>query len=203
MKQGFFLILASYILFACGDGNVLILEDPSIQKALDIDAIEDYLADKGYNNFDTTLSGVRYVILDQGSGEAIDESDHVEFHYVGMTLTDTIFDTSVKEVGDSLKAHYEQNPIVVDGETLEVFTSLNYNTTSITYSASGWTIPDGSLIQGYIDGIAASFQYLNVGGSSLILIPSSLAYGQNGGGYFIAPNTPIAFILMPIKVTKQ
>ncbi|MEQ9466129.1 MAG: FKBP-type peptidyl-prolyl cis-trans isomerase [Ekhidna sp.] len=208
MKRVLYLILSVLFMSSCGDGNVLIQEDPSIQKAIDIDLIEDYLADKGYNDFDTTLSGVRYIILDQGSGQAIDESDHVEFHYTGFTLSDTIFDTSIKEVGDSLKAHYTENPIIIDGKGFTVFGNISYTPTKITYSKSGWTLPKATsttpgFIPGYVDGIVATFKHLNVGGSSLILIPSNLAYGQNGEGYFIAPNTPIAFELYPIKVTKQ
>lgn len=202
MKKGFSIFLIGLLGIACGDGNIVILKDPTIQKAIDINLIENYLEDKGYSNFDTTSSGVRYVILNEGSGGIIDESDHVEFHYVGITLGDTIFDTSVMKVGDSLIAHYEDNPIIDGNDTIKVFTSLNYDPTLITYSASGWSIPDG-FIQGYIDGIAATFKHLKVGGSSLILIPSNLAYGSRKVGYFIAPNTPIMFKLYPIKVEKQ
>lgn len=211
MRKGLLSVLVGFILLACGDGNVVIPENPRIQFEKDSIAIMEYLLMNDYDEekIGNTNTGVRYVILDSGSAEVIDESDFVEFDYIGITLGDTIFDTSIKEIGDSLKAHYEENPYILDNDTIDVFSFTKYNPLFITYSSSGWTIPKASasnpngFIPGFVDGVASTFKHLKVGGKVLILIPSGQAYGRSGSGVFIGPNTPIMFELNPIKVTKQ
>ncbi|WP_420576308.1 FKBP-type peptidyl-prolyl cis-trans isomerase [Ekhidna sp.] len=207
MRKGLLSVLVGFILLACGDGNVVIPEDPQIQFEKDSIEMIEYLLMNDYSEDEigNTTNGIRYVILDSGSMTSIDESDFVEFNYIGKTLGDTIFDTSIQEIGDSLKAHYEENPFVLDNDTIEVFQFTSYDPLFITYSSSGWTIPtgQGGYIPGFAEGMAATFKYLKVGGRVLILIPSGRAYGRNGSGVFIGPNTPIAFELRPIKVTKQ
>ncbi|MEQ8905391.1 FKBP-type peptidyl-prolyl cis-trans isomerase [Ekhidna sp.] len=211
MKKGLLGILVGFILLACGDGNVVVQVDPDIQRTKDSIAIAEYLYMKGFldEEIGNTTNGVRYVILDSGSSvqaERIDESDHVDFNYIGKTLGDTIFDTSIQELGDSLKQHYEENPYITDtGDTVAVFTRLEYEPWFITYSASGWSIPtgQGGFIHGFAEGIAATFKYMGLEGKVLIVIPSGLAYGSSRAGVFIDPNTPIAFELYPIKLTKQ
>jgi FKBP-type peptidyl-prolyl cis-trans isomerase len=214
MKKGLFGILIGFIVLACGDGNVVVQVDPAIQQAKDSIAIAEYLSMKGYleSEIGNTTNGVRYVILEEGStnpSERIDESDQVDFDYIGKTLGDTIFDTSIKSLGDSLKSYYEENPYVTDsGDTAIVFTRTEYDPLFITYSASGWTIPVASqnssgFVSGFAEGIAATFKHLGIGGKVLIVIPSGRAYGAGGSGVFIKPNTPIAFELYPVKITKQ
>ncbi|WP_370090263.1 FKBP-type peptidyl-prolyl cis-trans isomerase [Ekhidna sp.] len=207
MNKGFLAIVVAFLVLSCGEGNIRVEVDPQIQYEKDSLKILEFLEEKGYSEdqIGSTITGVRYVILDSGSMEKIDESDLVEFDYTGITLGDTIFDTSIKEVGDSLKAYYEENPYVVDGDTLSVFTGTTYNPLFITYSASGWTIPtgQGGYITGFAQGISATFKHISVGGKALILIPSRLAYGTAGSGVFIGPNTVITFVLEPVEVTKQ
>ena len=86
-KITFGILLLSLILaIACGsDDNIVTPTDPSVQRAIDIAAIEEYLAEKGYSDdqVDTTLLGVRYVLLDSGMTQydslSIDESDIVTY----------------------------------------------------------------------------------------------------------------------------
>ena len=101
MKKGLYVIIGVFWLMACGDGNVFIATDPDIQLAEDSIIIKNYLEDRGFSNFETSEEGLRYVILEEGTGTPIDESDIVTFDYIGMLTNDTIFDTSVKTVGDS------------------------------------------------------------------------------------------------------
>lgn len=207
MNKGFLAIVVAFLLLSCGEGNIRVEVDPQIQYEKDSLRILEYLEEKGYNEDEigSTTTGVRYVILDSGSLEKIDESDLVEFDYTGITLGDTIFDTSIKEVGDSLKAYYEENPYILDGDTISVFSGTNYNPLFITYSASGWTIPtgQGGYIPGFAQSISATFKHMSVGGKALVLIPSRLAYATTGSGIFIGPNQPIVFELSPVTVTKQ
>ncbi|WP_424962361.1 FKBP-type peptidyl-prolyl cis-trans isomerase [Ekhidna sp.] len=207
MRKGFLAIVVGFILLACGDGNVVVQIDPDIQFEKDSIAIAEYLSMSGYSESEigNTNNGIRYVILDSGSMESIDESDQVYFDYIGKTLGDTIFDTSIEQIGDSLKNYYDENPFVIDNDTVDVFTRTTYDPLFITYSSSGWSIPtgQGGYIPGFAEGMAATFKYLKVGGAVLIMIPSGQAYGTTGSGVFISPNTPIAFELMPVEVIKQ
>ena len=119
-----------------------------------------------------------------------------------MTLGDTIFDTSIKEVNDSLKAYYEENPFLIGDDTVTLFSRTEFEPFFIVYSSSGWTTPAG-LISGWGEGIAASFKHVGEDGRVLIAIPSRSAYAGTGVGVFIGPNTPIAFELIIEKVEKK
>lgn len=194
---------------SCGDGNVFTPPDPAIQAAEDSAKIVNYIKDLGYSDLDSTLeSGVHFVILDSGDGEVIDESDIVTFHYVGKLLNDTIFDTSIKKVADSIRIAVQADTVGIEASSIQLSllnsfsASRPFNPYEITYSASGWPI-SGQFIDGFTDGVSATFRLMRVGGKSLIVIPSALAYGANGSGGLIQPNTVIAFELYPIKVIKQ
>lgn len=208
MKKGFLAIVLGFILLACGDGNVVVQVDPDIQLEKDSIAIAEYMIEKGYENYQTTSSGVRYFIIETGDSTSIDESDFVTFDYTGMLLSDTIFDTSVESIGDSIRSHFLADSVgLADKSIHEIFLATfsedeSYNPIEITYAASGWTI-QGQFINGFTDGISATFNKMKIGGKAVIAIPSALAYGASGSGALIPPNTPIAFELMPIEVTKQ
>ncbi|MEO9872834.1 FKBP-type peptidyl-prolyl cis-trans isomerase [Ekhidna sp.] len=210
MKEIVLGVVLALVIASCGEGDVAIITDPSIQAEKDSVAIAEYLEINGFleNQIGTATNGVRYVILDSGSVNAadrIDESDQVNFNYIGKTLGDTIFDTSIEVIGDSLQAYYEENPFVIDNDTISVFTGLNYEPLFITYSSSAWTIPtgDGGFVAGFANGIAGTFKHLGIGGKAIILIPSGQAYGERGIGVFIGSNAPILFELQPVSVTKQ
>ncbi|WP_420317542.1 FKBP-type peptidyl-prolyl cis-trans isomerase [Ekhidna sp.] len=210
MKSGLLVGIGVVILFliGCGDGDVVIQEDPDVQLENDSIAIAEYMSEKGYENYSTTPSGVRYLILDEGTGDPIDESDIVTFDYIGILLNDTIFDTTVKAVGDSIRAHFLEDSVGLADKTVhETFLALYYedkiySPLTYTYSVSGWTI-DEQFIQGFTDGITVTFNQMNVGGKAIIALPSAIAYGTRGSGLLIDPNTPITFELYPISVTKQ
>lgn len=213
MRKVLLSILGGSILFAmsCGDGNVVIQEDPAIQAAIDSATIVNYLADLGLegDTVKTTDLGVHYVILDRGNEPLIDESDIVSFFYTGKLLNDTIFDTSLKSVADSIRMKVAEDSVGKEdvSEHLLILNSFpesrNYSPYTFGYSSTGWTLSTSNFISGYSDGIAASFNKMGEGGKALIVIPSARAYGARGSGAFIEPNTVIAFELFPSEVIKQ
>lgn len=203
--------LLSIICTSCGDGNVIIQQDPAVQAALDSAKIVNYLADLGFegDEIGTTDSGVKYVILEEGAGNKIGESDIVTFDYIGKLTNDTIFDTSIKAVADSIRTIVAADTVGKDDISAQqiilnnLSASRSYQPYTFTYSSTGWTLTSSGFIQGYIDGISATFNQMNVGGKSLIVIPSSQAYGQRGAGGLIGPNAVIAFELLPSIAIKQ
>lgn len=218
MKKGLLWLLSGIILYACGDGNVVIDPDPQIQYEKDSITIMEYLLMKGYNEdkIGNTPSGIRYVILDSGSMTAIDESDFVTFDYTGMLVSDTIFDTSIKEVGDSIRSHFLEDSVgLVDKSIHEAFLltfeeDRTYDPISITYSSSGWNFPSGFPYQnlsipfrdGFKNGVAATLGKVNNGAKVLFVIPSGQGFATNSLS-IIPANSPLAFELYPIKVNKQ
>ena len=202
--QGFVILLVS-----CVGGDILEPTDPTIQAEEDSVTIVNYFADLGFEADSILDTGVFYKILDEGTGDTtILESDVVMFNYVGKLLNDTIFDTNIEEVADSIRFAVEEN--ITEGDTTDTEFALlitfdedrNYEPFTEVYSASGWTI-SGSYIDGFADGVTATFRQLRVGGSALIVLPSAEAYGTIGSGFFIDPNTVIAFELYPVAVKSQ
>ena len=194
---------------SCGDGNIFVEADPAIQAAEDSATIVNYIDDLGLTGMDSVLlSGVHYVILDSGDGQFIDESDIVSFDYIGRTLNDTIFDTSIKEIADSIRILVAEDTVGVEA-TLKQLSLLisfeeerSYEPFEITYAASGWPFA-GRFIRGFEQGVSATFKLMREGGKALIVIPSAQAYGPGGSGVLIPGNTVIAFELFPLDVVKQ
>lgn len=194
---------------SCGDGNVVIPTDPTIQAAEDSATIINHLADLGLSGeASRTETGVYYVPLTEGNGETIDESDIVTFNYTGKLLNDTIFDTTIGKIADSIRMAIQNDTVGIEATNIHLSLlntfaeTRNFEPFVFTYSGSGWTI-DGQFISGFKDGISASFKNMKVGGTVLILIPSGEAYGTSGTGGLIEPNTVITFELSPIEVIKQ
>lgn len=198
MKNLFLFLSAAgiWLLVACGEGNVVTIADPIAQRALDIEIIEDYLLENGYevDEVDTTESGVRYIILDEGDGvEAIDESDFVDFEYTGRLTTGELFDSSLEDVAMT--------------DTIVFNEFRNYTPLTISYSSTGWPI-QGRFINGFSDGISATFSGLHVGAHVLIVLPSDIGYGAvpqtgTGGVETIPANSVLTFELFPVAIEKQ
>ncbi len=198
MKTGFLFLCAIWLtfLFSCGEGNVVTAIDPSVQRAEDVAIIEAYLSEKGYSEsqIDTTESGVRYVILDVGNTDTtqIDESDIVDFNYIGRLTDDALFDTSIEAVALEDDDIYSEN--------------REYEPLRINYTSSGWTI-ETRFVNGFTDGISATFNGLHIGGHTLIVIPSDLGYGAfpqfSGDTETIPPNSVLTFELFPVGIVKQ
>lgn len=195
---------------SCGGPDILTPTDPAIQAAEDSATIVNYLSDLGLSDMDSMLTtGVHYVVLDSGDSNTIDESDIVTFHYTGKLLSDSIFDTTIKEIADSVRMAVEAGITPGDTSTLELTYLFSFSETrtfspiEYTYSASGWTLSTSGFIRGFTDGVSASLNGLKSGGKTLIVIPSAEAYGTTGSGVFIQPNTVIAFEFEVIDVVKQ
>lgn len=155
-------MIAIGFLGACGDITV---EDPPTldeQLALDLELIEAYLTEQGYTDVDTLESDVHVIILDEGTGDPINESDQVTLHYIGHLLDGEIFDTSLDSVA-------------IKNDSYD--STKNYTPLRFTYSSNGWTL--GNYIKGFRQGVAYALGNINVGGSAEIVIPSYLGFTTN------------------------
>jgi len=112
--------------------------------------------------YDETDSGLRYQILQKGTGKQATKGAGVSVHYKGQLLDGTVFDSSYKR----------KEPI-------------------------DFNVGLGQVISGWDEGI----QLLKVGDKARFVIPSDLAYGDDGAGGVIPPGATLIFDveLMDVK----
>lgn len=129
----------------------------------------------------TTESGLQYVIEEEGSGPVAKVGDTVVVNYTGRFLTGErkVFDTSIeavaKEAGGNV--YNPQRP---------------YEPISIPVGL-------GAVIPGWDEGL----QLLPEGSKARLIVPSNLAYGEQGAMNAIAPYTPLEFEVEIVEVTPQ
>jgi FKBP-type peptidyl-prolyl cis-trans isomerase FkpA len=111
-------------------------------------------------------SGLNYVISKQGSGSKPNPGDTVLVNYTGSFLSGKIFDSSL---ADAAKKSGTFNP----GRKYEPL-----------------KLPVG--MQGSIPGFEEGLMLLNKGSKATLILPSSLAYGEQGN-QGIPPFTPLVF----------
>ena len=133
------------------------------QLKIDDKTITDYLAK---NNIKATKAplGTYVQILTEGAGDAIDTSKVLKVMYTGKTLEDgKVFDSNK----DPKFNHTEALPV--------------------NMGAPAGT--QGSVIKGWTDGLSL----MKKGSKANLYIPSSLAYGSQGAGADIKPNSNLVF----------
>ncbi|MEP5613635.1 MAG: FKBP-type peptidyl-prolyl cis-trans isomerase [Cyclobacteriaceae bacterium] len=124
------------------------------QDAIDAEIIDNYLTENSIVA-ESTPSGLRYKIHEQGTGRKPVSGEMVEVDYTGQFLSGEVFDTSNAE-------RAQEAGVFNPGRTYEPY---------------AFALETGSVIQGWHIGIAE----LNVGTKATLYIPSSLAYGSRGG----------------------
>ncbi|MBF6609151.1 MAG: peptidylprolyl isomerase [Flavobacterium sp.] len=119
-----------------------------------------------------TNTGLRYVILDKGTGSKPSKGEQVFIHYAGFFETGEVFDTSIEQVAKTFGTYDERRAAAV-----------GYQPAPFVYGTKRGMIP------GFIEGI----EKLNMGGSALIFVPAHLGYGPQGAGDVIPPDTNLVF----------
>ncbi|WP_026904119.1 FKBP-type peptidyl-prolyl cis-trans isomerase [Pedobacter glucosidilyticus] len=121
-------------------------------------------------------SGLQVATLTEGTGVQPKPGDSVMVNYTGKLVSGKVFDTSLPEVA---KKNNIYNP------AREPYTTLNL------------VIGQGNVIPGFDEGVLK----MKKGGKSVLLIPSALAYGEQGmQGGMIGPFTPLVFEIELVNV---
>lgn len=135
--------------------------------------IKKYIADKNLKPIQTQ-SGLNYVITQAGSGDKLAVGDTAVIDYTGRLLNskETIFDTSIKAVAEKAGKPFFDKPQL----QMHKFEPIR--------------VPVGrkAIIPGWDEGLLL----LNKGEKAIFIIPSSLAYGEQGNGP-IAPFSTLVF----------
>ncbi|MDB4920954.1 FKBP-type peptidyl-prolyl cis-trans isomerase [Mucilaginibacter sp.] len=135
-------------------------------KAKEPVAIKKYITDNNLK-VTTTPSGLNYVITKQGTGPVPAAGDTVVVNYTGKFVNGKAFETSVKS--DAVKYKLPISP-------MNPYKPIRF--------------PLG--VQGMIQGWNEAFLLFNKGTKATIVLPSSLAYGEQGSRE-IGPYTPLVF----------
>jgi FKBP-type peptidyl-prolyl cis-trans isomerase FkpA len=121
----------------------------------------------------TTPSGLKYIITQPSLKPRPLKGDTLLVNYVGRTLDDNIFDTNIEAVAKSAGT-------AQDGRT---------------YEPLQFIVGTGGVIQGWDEGLLL----LNEGSKATFVIPSGLAYGEQGSGA-IRPFSTLVFDVELLKV---
>jgi cyclophilin family peptidyl-prolyl cis-trans isomerase len=130
-----------------------------------------YLADTKVTATETA-SGVRFKVLQAGSGNKPAEGANVFIHYAGFLEDGSLFDSSYENVNKEF-GKFDENRAKQNG----------YQPFPFPYGKK-----DG-LIPGFLEGLSL----MNLGDKAYIYIPSKLGYGERGAGNVIPPNANIIF----------
>lgn len=122
------------------------IEEEKNRKKAEIEALSE--------GFESTESGLRYQLIQKGSGNQPQKGQTVSVHYKGQLVDGTVFDSSYKR----------NQPI-------------------------DFSIGMGQVIRGWDEGIAL----LKEGDKARFVIPSDLAYGNQGAGGVIPPGATLIF----------
>jgi len=132
-------------------------------------------------NIVSLASGLKYITLKEGSGVKPEIGSKVMVYYAGYFTTGDLFDTNVIDIA-KLYDKYDRRRESGGG----------YNPVPMDYS------PDASLIAGFKEGL----QQMGIGDKLLLIIPSHLAYGEEGARGVIPPNSDLLFELEIVDQVK-
>ena len=124
----------------------------------------------------TTTSGLKYTVTKLGIKPKPMAGDTVFVNYTGRLLNGKIFDSSIQ--ADAVKGGLSQP--------------------GRTYEPIKFVVGTGQVIKGWDEGLLL----VNEGGKATLVIPSALAYGEQGGGDVIPPFSPLVFNVEITKVIR-
>ncbi len=113
-----------------------------------------------------TASGLYYIESKKGNGKKPKAGELVKVNYTGRTMDGKVFDTSDEATAKASGTYDERRP----------------------YEPIEFPLGQGQVIPGWDEGILL----MSVGSKGQLIIPSSIAYGAQGGGP-IPPFSPLVF----------
>ena len=142
-------------------------------RGAEVPAINKYVADNKLTP-STTASGLKYVITTPSTGRKPLAGDTLMVNYTGRTMDGKVFDSSVESVA---KASGLQQP-------------------GRAYEPIKFVVGNSQVIKGWDEGLLL----MNEGSKGKLIIPSALAYGEQGGGDAIKPYSPLVFDVELVKL---
>ncbi len=119
-----------------------------------------------------TASGLYFIEKVKGKGANPSKGETVKVNYTGRLIDGTIFDTSDEATAKEAGLFDERRP----------------------YAPIEFPLGQGQVIPGWDEGIAL----MKVGSKAQLIIPSSIAYGQQGGG----PIPPFSSLIFDVELVS-
>lgn len=136
----------------------------------------DILAYLEQNNISVkpTESGLYFIELEKGNGPSVEPGKSIKADYSAMFINGEIFETSVRDI------------------------ALKYNIfdSAFTYQPFRFRQGDSLAITGWNEGLS----YMRQGGRALFIVPSAIAYGEEGIEGVIPPFTPLIYEVNVLEV---
>ncbi|MBD3750209.1 MAG: FKBP-type peptidyl-prolyl cis-trans isomerase [Sphingobacteriales bacterium] len=146
-------------------------------KSLESGKIKKYIDDNKLK-VEKLPSGLQMAIVTEGNGEKPVAGDSVQVNYTGRLTSGKVFDTSLEDVAKKENVFNPGRPY----KTLDLI------------------IGKGNVIAGFDEAILN----MKKGEKAIVLIPSSLGYGDRGmPGGMIGPFTPLVFELQLVNVIHK
>lgn len=145
------------------------------QLEIDVKILDKYLTDNQIEA-QQTESGLRYVLLEEGTGKKPKEGQIVQVNYAGRVLDGAYFDTSIESVA-------KQQGLYHKGKQ---------------YQPLAFQLGQGRVIKGWDEGIAL----LKAGTKAVLYIPSPLGYGRRGSRGIIKPNAILVFEVELVRIEE-
>lgn len=146
------------------------------RNAKEIAALDKFLADRKIA-VTKDSSGLRYYIRDTTGRQTPRPGDTVWVNYVGRTLQEKIFDSSIEST--ALRANLKQPGRI--------------------YVPFKFVVGEGNVISGW----DKAMPFFANGSRISVFIPSSLAYGEQGAGADIGPNMTLWFDIDLVKLHRK
>jgi FKBP-type peptidyl-prolyl cis-trans isomerase FkpA len=143
-------------------------------KTGEVEGRKKYIADHKLM-LNTTASGLQYAITKPSLKPKPQKGDTVFVNYVGRTVDDKVFDTSIADIAKSAGTFTDGRP----------------------YEPYQLVVGTGSVITGWDEGLLL----LNEGAKAVFVIPSELGYGVSGSGS-IRPYSTLIFDIELVKVKR-
>lgn len=130
----------------------------------------------------TTPSGLIYKITQKGSGVKPADGTSVNISYAGYFEDGTLFDSNYEEVAKAY-GKYDANRAAQGG-----------------YKAFPF---EAGKKEGMIPGFLEGLSLLSFGDKAIVIMPSSLAYGERGAGGVIPPNANLVFEMEMTEIKSE
>ena len=127
-------------------------------------------------------SGVKIFFNNKGEGPKPNEGDQIMMNYAGYLTNGTLFDSNIRE----------------KEEKFEMLNPQKVARNGYAPSLSDYS-KEARLIPGFREGLLA----MSVGDKTTIFIPAHLAYGEQGAGGVIPPNSDLIFELEITEIVKK
>lgn len=179
-----FLKPGGYMKYRISIKNIQTVEEAIAQKqaeatnrnAKEIAALDKFLGDRKIA-VTKDSSGLRYYIRDTSGKQTPRPGDTVWVNYVGRTLQEKIFDSSIETV--ALRANLKQPGRI--------------------YVPFKFVVGEGNVIPGW----DKAMPFMANGSRISVFIPSALAYGEQGAGADIGPNATLWFDIDLVKLHRK